>query len=339
MRRLLRPIAHAGRSALGVAGLTPRLDAIDRKLADVIAKIKFASKPADASAADAIAVLDYESLTGGPPVPIVAPTAIKSGSRMCRQGDFSTDGFRYWMSRMSQPPNMNRKLWEWFFIADALFQRGQLEPGRRGIGFGVGLEPLTPLFASHGCHITATDMAEHDASSAGWTGQHAAGLDALNALGICEAGIFQQNVSFRVLDMNDLSAEPGKQFDFCWSSCALEHLGSLRRGMNFVERSLAVLKPGGFAVHTTEFNMSSNTHTLESPTLSLYRRLDLEGLIGRLVAAGHAVAPMDWDRGRGYADSHVDLPPYMTTPLHLRLRIAEYDCTSIGLIVHKAGEA
>ena len=333
MRRLLRHVAHAGRSALGVAGLTPRLDAIDRKLTDVLDRIP----PADTSGTGALPILDYGGLTGNPPVPLVAPTAIKSGSRICRQGDFSTDGFRYWMSRMCQPPAMNRKLWEWFFIADALFQRGQLAAGRRGIGFGVGLEPLTPLFASLGCHITATDMAEHEASSAGWTGQHAAGLDALNVLRICDDETFRRNVDFRVVDMNDLSAEPDEQFEFCWSSCALEHLGSLQHGMEFVQRSLAILKPGGTAVHTTEFNMSSNAHTFELPTLSLYRRQDLEALVSRLEAGGHAVEPIDWDRGGGYADSHVDLPPYMTTPLHLRLRIAEYDCTSIGLIIRKAG--
>lgn len=336
MKRLIRPIVHAGRSALGVTGLVLQLAEISRKLSEVAAKIEFGSQRLPRSKLVPGAPLDYASLTGDPPMPSFAPTTIKAGSRMCRQGDFSTDGFRYWISRMRQPFVMHRKLWEWFFIADALFQRGQLQPGRRGLGFGVGLEPMTPLFGSFGCHVTATDMAERDASSAGWTGQHAAGLDALNTLQLCDEVLFRQNVSFRVLDMNNIPAEFDNQFDFCWSSCALEHLGSLEHGMRFVERSMAVLKPGGIAVHTTEFNMSSNQQTFESPTLSLYRRQDLDQLTVRLEAAGHHVEPMDWDQGTGYADGYVDLPPYAQKLLHLRLRVADFDCTSIGLIIHKA---
>jgi SAM-dependent methyltransferase len=256
---------------------------------------------------------------------------------MCRQGDFATDSFRYWMAQMRQPQLMHRKLWEWFFIADALFQRGQLEPGRTGIGFGVGQEPLTPVFASRGCQLVATDMSEHEASSAGWTGQHehASGVGSLNTLQICDDQTFQRNVGFRVVDMNDIQADLDTQFDFCWSSCALEHLGSLDHGMRFVERSMKVLKPGGIAVHTTEFNMSSDMDTFESPHLSLYRRRDLIELAARLEADGCYVEPIDWDRGQGFADGFVDLPPYRQKPLHLRLRIAEYECTSIGLIIQK----
>jgi hypothetical protein len=257
---------------------------------------------------------------------------------MCRQNDFSTDGFRYWTARMGQPLMMHRKIWEWFFTADALFQRGQLEPNRNGIGFGVGLEPLPPLFASLGCTILATDTTEEDAVSAGWvgSGQHATSLDALYQLGLCDEMTFRRNMSFRSVDMNNVPSDLDGQFDFCWSSCALEHLGSLDHGIRFVERSMALLKPEGVAVHTTEFNMSSNAHTFESSDLSLYRRRDLEALIDRLQRARHYVEPMDWDQGRGYADGYVDLPPYTSAPLHLRLRIGEYDCTSIGLIIHKS---
>jgi hypothetical protein len=61
--------------------------------------------------------------------------------------------------------------------------------------------------------------------------------------------------------------------------------------------SIAVLKPGGIAVHTTAFNMSSNTHTFESAGLSLYRRRDLEAAIERLESAGHNVEPIDWHQG------------------------------------------
>ena len=281
--------------------------------------------------------LDYTTLTGNPPVPVSPPQGIKGSSRMCRQSDFSTDAFRYWMAQMKQPVAMQRKIWEWFFLADALYQRGVLRQASSGIGFGVGQEPLSALFASLGCNVLATDMSLEATGSAGWakTGQHASELAALNARGVCDEAAFSERVRFRVMDMNDIPPDVAGAFDFCWSSCALEHLGSLERGLRFVEASMQTLKPGGIAVHTTEYNMSSNAETLELPELSLYRRRDLEGLVKRLEESGHFVEPFDWDHGHGFADGFIDLPPYFSTPLHLRLRIASFDCTSIGFIVHK----
>ena len=94
------------------------------------------------------------------------------------------------------------------------------------------------------------------------------------------------------------------------------------------------LKQGGVAIHTTEFNLSSNGHTLESRDLSLYRRRDIQELAERLMRAGYNVEPIDFDPGEALIDDYVDLPPYREEP-HLRLRIGEYDCTSIGLIISR----
>ena len=93
-----------------------------------------------------------------------------------------------------------------------------------------------------------------------------------------------------------------------------------------------VLKPGGVAVHTTEFNLSSNDDTLEAGGTVIYRRRDVEALVDRLRARGHHVEPLDLDPGTGLLDRHVDVPPYLDEP-HLRLRLERYTCTSVGLIV------
>jgi hypothetical protein len=97
---------------------------------------------------------------------------------------------------------------------------------------------------------------------------------------------------------------------------------------------MRTLKPGGIAVHTTEFNLSSNDATLESKELSIYRRRDIEDLIARLTRAGHRVAPIDWTSGEGFVENIADLPPYSPDG-HLRIRISDYDCTSIGLAIIK----
>jgi hypothetical protein len=50
--------------------------------------------------------------------------------------------------RSGKPVPSHRKLWEWCYIAQVLWERGLLQPGRPGLGFGVGHEPLAALFAS-----------------------------------------------------------------------------------------------------------------------------------------------------------------------------------------------
>ena len=121
-------------------------------------------------------------------------------------------------------------------------------------------------------------------------------------------------------------------FDFAWSSCALEHLGTLAAGMDFVVAQMACLRPGGVAVHTTEYLVSSNDATVEAGGTVFYRRRDIEGLVQRLRRAGHDV-DMDYSLGSTPEDVHVDVPPY--TDVHLRTELAGYVTTSLALIVTK----
>jgi hypothetical protein len=284
----------------------------------------------------AIAVheLTYRRLFGDVVPPLIQPLLPMQGSRLCKQADFASDCFRYWCGRLKQAPALARKAWELVFIAQSLSERGLLAQGRRGLAFGVGREPLPALFASLGCNIVATDQEGAAAIRAGWqqTNQHAAGLEALEYPEICDLELFRKRVTFQTVDMNHVPSRFQGGFDFCWSTCSLEHLGSLEHGLDFIESAMETLKEGGVGVHTTEFNLSSNEDTLETRDLSLYRRRDIQRLVSRLTRAGHDVHPVDYDPGEALIDGYVDLPPYRHEP-HLRLRIAKYDCTSIGLIV------
>ncbi|TAM96268.1 MAG: DUF4214 domain-containing protein, partial [Rhodanobacteraceae bacterium] len=72
----------------------------------------------------------------------------------CTQAQLESSAFRYWASQLGEMPGMlHRKLWEWCFITQAFYERGMLTEGRRGLGFAVGNEPLTGLFAKLGCSI------------------------------------------------------------------------------------------------------------------------------------------------------------------------------------------
>jgi len=312
------------------------MDDIHARIDQMAARLALLERQVEALAGQ---TLPAESLWRGQPAlrPDRQPaTAACTGSRACRQADFETPWFSYWAEALGAHPAYHRKLWEVVYICQALHERGLLTEGRRGLGFGVGREPLAALFAARGCQITATDQAPEAAAETGWadSGQHAVGKRALERPDICAIDRFEQAVTFRPVDMNavpdDLTG-----YDFCWSACALEHLGSLRAGEDFIARSLETRRPGGVAVHTTELNLTSDTDTLASGGTVLYRRCDLETLAERLTRAGHTVAPLNLAAEEGPIDRYIDIPPYRNDP-HLRLAVAGYVTTSVGLIITRS---
>ena len=256
-------------------------------------------------------------------------------STVCRQDSFETPWFSYWTKRLDEGLRYHRKLWEFVFICQALWERGVIRPGARGLGFGVGSEPLSAFFASEGCQITATDMGVERAEKMGWilTNEHAEGKAALRKPAVCPDDLFEANVEFRTCDMNHVP-EDLTGFDFCWSACAFEHLGSIEKGLAFVERSIECLKPGGWAIHTSEYNYGSNTETIDHQDTVLFRRRDLEELTARLTAKGHRVAPFDLSMGAGLVEQYVDLMPYRDQP-HLRMSLWGHPTTSFGIIVQR----
>jgi len=260
-------------------------------------------------------------------------------SNVCNQAQLESEIFQRWCDKTGERRNhLHRKVWEWCYIAQALHERGMLAPGRRGLGFGVGKEPLAALFASYGCEVVATDQAAERAHQAGWveTNQHAANLEALNERRICDPELFHRNVSFRNVDMTAVPDDL-RDFDFTWSACSLEHLGSIERGKRFISDTIDCLRPGGVAVHTTEYNVSSNVDTIDNhEALVLFRKRDIRDIARRLTRDNHRI-DLDFTLGTGIADNFIDIPPYGHNP-HLKLIVPmriNYVTTSIGLIIEK----
>ncbi len=277
-----------------------------------------------------------EALWRGKPVapPDAWPAArVFDRSPLCRQADFETPWFPWWTESLGERLRYHRKLWEFVFVAQALHERGLLRMGARGLGFGVGQEPLPACFAARGCRIVATDLDPDEAARIGWTdtAQHAADLAPLQRPDLCPPDVLIERVAFRTADMTAIPSDL-TGFDFCWSACALEHLGSIAAGLDFIEASLATLRPGGVAVHTTEFNLTSDEDTVDHQGTVLFRARDLRALAERLTAQGHRVAPLDLTPGDAPLDRFVDLPPYGDEP-HLRLALEGFETTSVGIIV------
>jgi SAM-dependent methyltransferase len=263
-----------------------------------------------------------------------SPSLRRPISQACTYAQLQSAEFRHWCERLQLPVLTHRKTWEYCYILQALRVAGMAAPGRRGVGFGVGNEPITAALAGHGATILATDLPANATAARDWsaTGQHAAQFDDLNAAGLCADDKFRARVSFAALDMNAIP-EDLCDFDFAWSSCAMEHLGDLDAGLAFFERQLQCLKPGGIGVHTTEFNVSSDDDTIAAGHTVLYRRRDLEALVTRVRAAGHDMR-ITFAMGDAPEDLHVDVEPYSS--VHLRTRTDGMAHTSFGLLVRRA---
>lgn len=267
-------------------------------------------------------------------------------SKPCTQTDMESDWVAYWARELKSPVRYHRKLWEFCYIAHALWQSGKLKPGNSGLGFGCGDEPLVGLFAKLGAKVLASDKPSKEGEAQHWP---VAGddIEAYRAHygEICPTPELRRNIDFRRVDMRAIPPELEGQFDFCWSACALEHLGTIEKGLDFIEASLRTLKPGGVAVHTTEFNLD-DSQTIDNWATVLFQRKHFQGLAERLQRKGYRVAPMDFNPGDGFLDGFVDIPPWSHSEhpvksgepdAHLKLSLDGFICTSFGITVSAPG--
>ena len=256
-------------------------------------------------------------------------------SELCKAKDFHSTWYKRWCGELREKPALHRKQWEFVYILQSLWERGCMAPGKKGLVFAVGTEPLPSLIASHGPHILATDIFPEIGMEKGWThsNQLCFGVESLNTRKLCPDDLFRARVSYKAVDMNDIPDEISG-FDFNWSSCSFEHLGSLEAGMLFLKNQMKTLKPGGWAVHTTEFNISSNDTTQDHNDTVIYRQRDIVKIVKELQEEGHFVEELDYSIGGLPEDYTVDIYPH-EQKVHIRIQVDQYVVTSIGLIMQR----
>lgn len=276
------------------------------------------------------------------------PLRVGLTSRLCRQADMEQPWMAHWLGVLAGSFAYHRKAWENGFILQALWEAGMLAPGRRGLGFAVGREKLPAIFAARGVEVLATDLDAGDTRAAAWaeTNQNAARVEDLYQPGILDRDTFLARCRFRSVDMNAVPEDLAGGFDFVWSSCSFEHLGSIEHGLAFVEAAMNCLKPGGIAVHTTEYRFSEEGARLDNWPCVAFSRTDMEALAGRLAARGHRMLPINAAPGGLPLDAYIDTPPYgrpantalhMPSPPHLRVSVEGIPATSLGIIVQAGG--
>ncbi len=267
------------------------------------------------------------------------PTLAQPVSQLVTENQFNEPVYDEWLDEIREAKRMHRKQWEFIYILRSLDSHGQLRTGQKGIGFGVGSEPLPAAMAKRGCKVVATEINIQKRHEKGWVRNQTveSQLAKLNERDICPPDQFRENVSYRDVDMNDIPADLRRgEFDFVWSCCALEHLGTMEKCTEFIFKSLECLKPGGVASHTTEYN-TFGFWTVRHGSTVFFRRKEIVDIARRLTESGHHIE-LNLNKGRTRLDRHYDWPPYKQDN-HLKLMVSKQwkfiGATSIGLTIRK----
>lgn len=245
--------------------------------------------------------------------------------------DWQQAWFQRWEQELhwSYPSAKHRKLFEFCVILETLEREGLLKYQKKGLGFGVGNEPVASILAKYKVKVLASDYDPETAKKHGWSSVHVGA--AYRTPEIIDEDAFNRYVSYREIDMNNIPNDVDG-FDFLWSSCSLEHLGSRQHGIEFVVNAMDCLNPGGIAVHTTEFSWGKG---FDAYNLALYSEADLKNLRYCVESIGCTMDELSFASGNTPEDLYVSKEPHGNVQPHLRLEIAGQKATSCLLVVRK----
>ncbi|MDI9338249.1 MAG: methyltransferase domain-containing protein [Alphaproteobacteria bacterium] len=266
-------------------------------------------------------------------------------SKACTQNDIESEWFSYWCKELKFKPLYLRKLWEYAFILQVLHENNLIKPLNKAICFGCGTEPLPSYLASKGLKIFATDLDPDLDKAKMWKygNQLLENKKLLFKPNLIDEKTFNDNVSISYIDMNNIP-DIKNEYDICYSICALEHLGSIQNGLNFIVNSLKVLKKGGLAIHTTEYNYRQENNTIDNRETVLFLKKHFIEIAQKIENNGDYVFKFNFDIGNEFFDKYIDLPPYLLTNYHdnvnnkephLKLLLEKYPSTCFGIIIKK----
>jgi SAM-dependent methyltransferase len=169
-------------------------------------------------------------------------------SKLCDAADwFRPDIKEIITNELREIPRFHRKQWESAMIFLALRQAGKLRPDNVGLSMGGGKELVLYALAPHLRQLVVTDLYD---TQTDWDCAKTDDPDTF----------IRQNKPFPVddeklkalrMDMRQLTF-PDRSFDFCYSTCAVEHIGKREDFLRHFNEVARVLKDDGLYVFTTE---------------------------------------------------------------------------------------
>jgi SAM-dependent methyltransferase len=175
---------------------------------------------------------------------------VKPLSKLCDATDWFDPEFqRIIRAELEEEPRFHRKQWEFAQIFRTLQALGLLNGRSRGLSMGGGEERLLYAIARRAGHLTVTDLYEPGST---WDGARTdnpdRSLKAAAPFAIDPSRLTARRMDMRALEFDDAS------FDFCYSSCAIEHIGHYDDFLRHLQEVRRVLKDDGVYVLTTEFH-------------------------------------------------------------------------------------
>ncbi|MDH4070022.1 MAG: methyltransferase domain-containing protein [Ignavibacteria bacterium] len=176
-------------------------------------------------------------------------------SKVCDGADWFLPGVSQIIAaELREPARFHRKQWEFAMIFRALSKLGVFGSQAVGLSMGGGRERLLYSIVHHVRQLVVTDL--YDTETPWSCARTDNPEDFIKSDPPFPAPLSRMTVLGA--DMRDLPF-PSETFDFCYSTCAIEHIGGrgdFLRHLNEVHR---VLRNGGVYVFSTEFHYGPET--------------------------------------------------------------------------------
>jgi len=225
---------------------------------------------------------------------------VKSLSKVCDAADwFDPEIDEIIRVALREPARLHRKQWEFAAIFLVLRRLGMVEPDKSGLSLGGGTERLLYALATYVRHMTVTDLYDPTTSwDCARTDNPVEFVRSRKPFDVDDAKYTALRMDMRALEF------PDRSFDFCYSSCAIEHIGGEADFIRHFNEVARVLREGGVYVFTTE--MSYLGHTIRDPNNYVFSPDDLADLIDAsdlepvfdcdaALTHNRSNAPLPWD--------------------------------------------
>lgn len=157
-------------------------------------------------------------------------------------------------NELRESARLHRKQWEFAMIFLTLQKLSLLESDKKGLSLGGGNERVLYSIANHIKKLIVTDLYDDNTSwDCARTSDPNEFIKSAKPFPIDDEKIEAFRMDMRYLDFDD------NTFDFCYSSCAIEHIGEDKDFIQHFNEVNRVLKKGGIYVLTTELQFGDKT--------------------------------------------------------------------------------
>jgi SAM-dependent methyltransferase len=262
-------------------------------------------------------------------------------SKLCDAADWFDSEFQQIIKlELREFPRFHRKQWEFAIIFLALRRLGFLHEESIGLSMGGGNERVLYSIARYVKKLFVTDLYS---DTTGW--DCARTDDPNDFIRISKPfEVDDSKIEALRMDMRDLKFEDNT-FDFCYSSCAIEHIGDYEDFIKHFDEVNRCLKDDGVYVLTTEFLFADKT--IKDPNNFIFApnylkdmlaNIDLS-LIGEPVVSlneheSNFPLPVNVNKLFKTGSSEKEKDKFPVYP-HLLLLRGKYPFTSISFILKK----